>query len=112
MPNIEALSTQYRTYAVDNIYDCGRSIYTRPLKSPDDFVHWLDELFTALELGDHINLMGEDSKRISPDGKQARLIYSLLSAGNPILDLEVTQSTTVTLAGNYLTTPQELIVRE
>lgn len=57
-PNIEALSKQYRTYAVDNIYDSGRSVYTRPLKSPDDFVNWLDELFTALELGDRINLMG------------------------------------------------------
>jgi pimeloyl-ACP methyl ester carboxylesterase len=58
VPNIEALSKQYRTYAVDNIYDCGRSIYTRAPKSPDDFVRWLDELFTALELGDSINLMG------------------------------------------------------
>jgi pimeloyl-ACP methyl ester carboxylesterase len=58
MPNIEALSSQYQTYAVDNIYDCGRSIYTHPLKSPEDFTNWLDELFTALELGDHINLMG------------------------------------------------------
>lgn len=57
-PNIAALSKQYRTYAVDNIYDSGRSVYTRDLKSPDDFVNWLDELFTALELGDSINLMG------------------------------------------------------
>jgi pimeloyl-ACP methyl ester carboxylesterase len=57
-PDIAALSKQYQTYAVDNIYDAGRSIYSRPLKSLDDFVHWLDELFTALELGDRINLMG------------------------------------------------------
>jgi pimeloyl-ACP methyl ester carboxylesterase len=57
-PNIEALSKQYRTYAVDNIYDCGRSIYKRVPKGPDDFVLWLDELFTALELGDQINLIG------------------------------------------------------
>jgi pimeloyl-ACP methyl ester carboxylesterase len=56
--NIEALSRNYRTYAVDNIYDCGRSIYSRDLKSPEDFVRWLDELFTALSLGDQINLMG------------------------------------------------------
>jgi len=56
--NIEALSKEYRTYAVDNIYDCGRSIYTRAPKSPEDFVSWLDELFTALDLGDRINLMG------------------------------------------------------
>lgn len=57
-PNIEALSKPYRTYAVDNIYDCGRSVYTRQPKRPDDFVNWLDELFTALELGERINLMG------------------------------------------------------
>jgi pimeloyl-ACP methyl ester carboxylesterase len=56
--NIEALSKDYRTYAVDNIYDCGRSIYSRDLKTPEDFVQWLDELFTALGLGDQINLMG------------------------------------------------------
>ncbi|MBI1877475.1 MAG: alpha/beta hydrolase [Chloroflexi bacterium] len=57
-PNIKALAEHYRTYAVDNIYDGGRSVYTRPLKRPDDFVNWLDELFRALELGDNINLMG------------------------------------------------------
>jgi len=58
IPNIEALSKEYRTYAVDNIYDCGRSIYTRELTSPQDFVQWLDELFTALDLDDNIRLMG------------------------------------------------------
>jgi pimeloyl-ACP methyl ester carboxylesterase len=58
IPNIEALSQEYRTYAIDNIYDCGRSIYTRALSNPEDFVKWLDELFTALELGNGINLMG------------------------------------------------------
>jgi pimeloyl-ACP methyl ester carboxylesterase len=58
MPNIEALSRRYRTYAVDNIYDSGRSIYTRAPQNPDDLVQWLDEVFTALELGDRINLMG------------------------------------------------------
>lgn len=57
-PNIEALSKHYRTYAVDNIYDCGRSIYTHVPKNADDFVDWLDELFTALALGDRIHLMG------------------------------------------------------
>jgi pimeloyl-ACP methyl ester carboxylesterase len=58
IPNIEAWSQHYRTYAVDNIYDCGRSIYTRDLKSPGDFVQWLDEFFTSLELGNNINLVG------------------------------------------------------
>ncbi len=58
MPNIEALSKSYRVYAVDNIYDYGRSIYTKTIKVPDDFVNWLDELFSALELANNINLMG------------------------------------------------------
>lgn len=56
-PQIAALSVDYRTYALDHIFDNGRSIYTRPMKKPSDFVQWLDELFTALEL-DNINLMG------------------------------------------------------
>jgi len=58
IPNIAALSAHYRTYAVDNIYDCGRSIYTRAPRNAEDFVRWLDELFTALGLGDGIHLMG------------------------------------------------------
>ena len=43
---------------MDNIYDAGRSIYTRHPKISGDFVNWLNELFTALALGDQINLMG------------------------------------------------------
>ena len=57
-PNIEALSESYRTYAVDNIYDFGRSVFTQRIKSSDDFVEWLDELFDGLYLGDSINIMG------------------------------------------------------
>lgn len=58
IPNIKALSKKYRTYAVDNIHDCGRSIYTQELKSPQDFVQWLDELFITLDLGNDIRMMG------------------------------------------------------
>ena len=58
-PNIEALSAVYRTYAPDNIYDFGLSVFTKRLKTPDDFVDWLDELFDALRLGDHIKLVGQ-----------------------------------------------------
>ena len=58
IPSIEALSKNYRVYAVDNIYDYGRSIYTKVITVPDDFVNWLDELFSALKLGNNINLMG------------------------------------------------------
>jgi len=57
-PNIEDLSLFYRAYALDNIYDVGRSVFTQKFKTPGDFTSWLDELFTALGLGDNINLMG------------------------------------------------------
>ena len=58
IPNIEALSQTYKIYAADNIYDLGRSIYSRTIKRSDDFMTWLDELFNALGLGNNINLMG------------------------------------------------------
>jgi pimeloyl-ACP methyl ester carboxylesterase len=58
LPNIEALSESYRTYAVDNIYDFGRSVFMHTMTTPDDFVNWLDELFNALGLEEPINLMG------------------------------------------------------
>jgi len=57
-PNVEALSKEFRIYAVDTINDNGRSIYVRAIKTSTDFVEWLDELFTALKLNDRINLVG------------------------------------------------------
>ena len=57
IPVIEALSVSHRTYALDHIYDIGRSVYSRAMRHPDDFVRWLDELFIALELDD-LDLMG------------------------------------------------------
>lgn len=58
IPNMEALSRSYRVYAVDNIYDYGLSIYTQRIKHADDYVSWLDELFSVLELANNIKLMG------------------------------------------------------
>ena len=58
IPNVAALSKHFRIYAVDNIYDFGRSVYLRDMTSPQDFTTWLDELFTALNLKDNINLVG------------------------------------------------------
>jgi pimeloyl-ACP methyl ester carboxylesterase len=58
LPNIADLSQNYRVYAVDNIYDFGRSVWKRPMRTAADFVNWLDELFTRLGLGENINLMG------------------------------------------------------
>ena len=57
-PNIEAFSRNHRVYAVDNIFDLGRSVYTKTFTTPGDFVSWLDELFDALELGDDVRLVG------------------------------------------------------
>ncbi|MHA2281562.1 MAG: alpha/beta fold hydrolase [Promethearchaeota archaeon] len=57
IPLIEDLTKNYRTYALDQIFDNGRSICTYPIKKPEDYVQWLDEFFTELSL-DHINLMG------------------------------------------------------
>lgn len=58
--NVKDLSTRFATYAVDNIHDHGRSIEseTHPVTNADDYAAWLDELFTALGLGDEINLLG------------------------------------------------------
>lgn len=58
MPNIEALSQSYRTYAVDNIYEFGRSVFTKKFKIPNNFVDWMEELFSALELSSDINMIG------------------------------------------------------
>lgn len=49
-PLIERLSAAHRTYAVDQIFDFGRSVYRRALSTPDDYVRWLDELLDALGL--------------------------------------------------------------
>lgn len=58
IPNIPALAAHFRVYAVDNIYDVGRSVNTRPIQGPDDLAPWLDEVCASLELGDSINMMG------------------------------------------------------
>jgi len=56
--NIEALSTTYRTYALDNIYDFGRSVFTRKLETSIDYSQWLDELFDTLSLENNIRIIG------------------------------------------------------
>jgi pimeloyl-ACP methyl ester carboxylesterase len=58
LPNIQELALHFRIFAVDNIYDVGRSVNTRPIIDANDLSQWLDELFTNLELGNNINLMG------------------------------------------------------
>ena len=50
VPNIAAWAEHYRVYAVDNVFDFGRSIYSRNLKTPEDFVDWFDELLVRMGL--------------------------------------------------------------
>jgi pimeloyl-ACP methyl ester carboxylesterase len=55
---IEPLSERYRTYALDSIYDAGRSIPTRPMKDVAELAAWLDEVLDALRLSDGVRMMG------------------------------------------------------
>ncbi|MDH3681227.1 MAG: alpha/beta hydrolase [Acidimicrobiia bacterium] len=57
IPVIEAFASEHRVYALDHIYDIGRSIYRRRPRRPGDFVRWLDELFDELQVPD-IRLVG------------------------------------------------------
>lgn len=57
-PNVAALSERYRTYAVDVIYDHGRSVYKRVPTGAGDLMTWLDDLFAGLGLSEGINLLG------------------------------------------------------
>ena len=44
------LSQRHRVIAVDSIFDHGRSVWSRPLRSAADYVRWLDDLFDGLGL--------------------------------------------------------------
>jgi pimeloyl-ACP methyl ester carboxylesterase len=57
-PNVAELSQRYRVHAVDIMSDFGRSVAKRRMRTGSDLANWLDELFTAMSLGDGINLMG------------------------------------------------------
>jgi pimeloyl-ACP methyl ester carboxylesterase len=57
-PNIQALSEEYRTIAVDQMGEMGRSTCTQPVRNLEDLQDWLNELFDALKLGNGINLAG------------------------------------------------------
>lgn len=48
---------------------------------------------------------GAESKKISSNGKTARLIYSIIGAGNPTFELKVSKPTNVRITGNYLPEP-------
>ncbi len=105
VPIMVDLSECYRTYAVDNIYDYGRSVYTRTYESPDDFVNWLDELFSALELGNNINLMG-----LSLGGWLTSL-YALRFPNRLDKVLALAPAGTVVPCAGYLTHPWAFVGR-
>ncbi len=48
--NVADLSRSYRVYALDTIGDAGKSICTRSLRTGADFVAWLSDVFSHLEL--------------------------------------------------------------
>lgn len=58
--NAVDLAARHRVFAVDNIHDVGRSVElaSRPVTSMDDFVAWLDELFTQLGFTAPVDLLG------------------------------------------------------
>jgi len=57
-PNIEALSREYRTVAVDQIGEFGKSVCTQPVGSIQDILTWLDELIGALAGRERVNVAG------------------------------------------------------
>jgi pimeloyl-ACP methyl ester carboxylesterase len=57
-PNIEALSREYRTFAVDQIGEFGKSVCVKPVRTLQDLVAWLDELIASLKGRDRVNLAG------------------------------------------------------
>lgn len=56
---IGQLSARFRTYALDAIYDEGRSIPRHPVCSIDDLCCWLDDVLNALGLDDGITMAGQ-----------------------------------------------------
>lgn len=55
---IGRLSERFRTYALDAIYDSGRSVPAKRFAEVSDVNGWLDRVFDALSLSRDINLMG------------------------------------------------------
>jgi pimeloyl-ACP methyl ester carboxylesterase len=57
-PNIKALSREYRTVAVDQVGEFGKSVCAKPVRTLQDLIAWLDELIGALEVRGRANLAG------------------------------------------------------
>lgn len=48
--NVDSISRNCATFAIDMIGEVNRSTVTNPPKSPDDLLAWIDELFIALQI--------------------------------------------------------------
>jgi pimeloyl-ACP methyl ester carboxylesterase len=57
-PNVEALSREYRTIAVDQAGEFGKSLCARPVPTLEDLIAWLDELIGALHVRERVSLVG------------------------------------------------------
>lgn len=55
---IGPLSSRLHTYALDAVYDAGRSVPTQKMKDTPQLTAWLDALLDSLSLTDGVNLMG------------------------------------------------------
>lgn len=58
MPNIKALSKDYRVYAIDIMFAQGRSIPSYPFTNAEDYVNWLDEVLQQLTPNQNVNMVG------------------------------------------------------
>lgn len=56
--NVGAFARHFRVFAVDMLYDNGRSVHARLARSPEELTAWLDELFDGLGLSEGIHLAG------------------------------------------------------
>ncbi|APR80167.1 putative carboxylesterase [Minicystis rosea] len=56
--NIEALSASHRVFAIDLLYEHGRSVPVRPARTVVDLTDWLDEVRAGLGLENGICLVG------------------------------------------------------
>jgi pimeloyl-ACP methyl ester carboxylesterase len=48
--NAKPLSQHYRIYAIDTISEVNKSILTRPIKSNRDFIDWVIDMFSGLQI--------------------------------------------------------------
>jgi pimeloyl-ACP methyl ester carboxylesterase len=58
MSMIEGLSRHFRTFAIDSIYDNGKSVWLSPIRNADGFCRWIDQLLDGLGLGDDVRMIG------------------------------------------------------